>query len=170
MNVTIKFVGLPVDGADVERDALSIPALMHRDGSYIDSPAYATGYKNEENVGEGEQIGGIYGRSIYATNVWDDEFLGALKGLIPMADTTTKFAWFERACRSAAKNGDKDEGVTFAIADGDEIYWLQMADAMADYFAVTVGEYKNSRVDDESAADDGADDDGGDDTTGGEGQ
>lgn len=154
MEVKIKFVGVDAPSDLVVREGMNIPAMMQREGSYVDSPAYATGYKNAMNVGEDEDIGGIYGKSIYATNIYDDAYKGAGNGLIPMKNTTAKFAWFERAVKSAIENGDDDKGITFTIADDDaeaQLYWLQMADNMDDNFAVEVGDYKNSRVEEEGA-------------------
>lgn len=141
MNVTIIFTGLPEKSI---RQAMSIPATFQRTGSYVDSEAYV---KGNNATAEGTQVV-PYGKSIYATNVWDDAWFNTLPGLIPMASTTTKFAALELAVRAyadwvkagAAEGGNT--GVTFTI-DGyeDEIYWKQMAFNLADEnFEITVSE------------------------------
>ena len=127
--VTIKFNGF---NTDEQRQAMSIFSQYTPDGSYVDSQAFVEGLTLDSTE--------IYGKSIYATNV---EGWGELFGLIPMANTTARFAWFERAIKSyvaAEAAGDADEGVTFEITTSDEeLYWLQMADNMKD-FTVTVEE------------------------------
>ena len=91
MNVTIKFKA-PV--ADEIRAGMSIPPFFAKEGSYVDSPAYVNGVAASENPAYAG-----YGKSVYATNVpgW-----GSLPGLKPMANTTARFAWFERAVDAAA--------------------------------------------------------------------
>lgn len=115
--VTIKYVGLPVD--DV-RYGMQIPAIFSPTGSYVDSNVYENGHE-----GEGDAA---YGKSIYATNV---DGWGKLFGLLPMASTPTKFAWFEMAIMQAiqAKEaGEEIPTVTVDIEDqNDKLWWLQMA-------------------------------------------
>lgn len=141
MNIFIKYLGIvPADA----REALSIPAIMKREGSYVDSPAYVEGIPN---VGTPDEDETIYGKSIYATNVYDDEKMGALPGLAPLANTTTPYAWFARAAKvavDAAGDPEKNVGVTFTVADTDsaaQLYWMQMGDANADRYIVAVGDY-----------------------------
>lgn len=141
--VLIKYVG-PVSD-DAVRAGMQIPAMFQRDSSYVDTPAYVTGYNNENTVAEDGELADKYGKSIYATNVYDDEFLGTLPGLLPMNSTTTKFAQFERAAMiavEAAKNGTENAGLTFEVEGyQEEIYWNQMCRNMvAQGFASQVGD------------------------------
>lgn len=163
-NVTIKFVA-PAE--DAIRPGMSIPPYFAPENSYVDSNAFVNGVPASVDP---EYAG--YGKSVYATNVagW-----GYLPGLKPLANTTTRFAWFARAVDVAAAatitadaagkaavaaldDPTEEEalaaytsayntaftaanvGVTFSITTADEeIYWLQMGDALAvDGFTVTI--------------------------------
>lgn len=157
--ILIKFVG---PTADVERRGMEIARYFAPQNSYVDSPVYTEGYDPANFEGaKGEE----YGKSIYATNVtgW-----GELKGLIPMAHTTTKFAQFERAVIAAfdAKaNNAENKGIQFDVEGyEEEIYWDQIARNMAaEGFFIKVGD-KEYGVDPESGDEggEGGDDEGGD--------
>ena len=120
-DVTIKYVGLPVDPV---RQGMQIPAIFTPTASYVDSPVYTHGYPTDEtDPAEME-----YGKSIYATNV---EGWGKLFGLLPMASTPTKFAYFEMAIMQAIQAqeaGEEVPTITVPIEDEqDKLWWLQMA-------------------------------------------
>ena len=124
---TIKYVGLPVD--DV-RMGMQIPALFVPTDSYVDSSVYVNGHPDD------------YGKSIYATNVYG---WGDLPGLLPMASTPTKFAWFEMAIMESIKAqeaGEEIPTITVDIEDqDDELWWLQMApNFVGSGFYITVGD------------------------------
>ena len=133
MQVTIKYTG-PV--ADVVRVGMPICGVFVPRSSYIDSPVYTEGYKDAEGTEK-------YGKSIYATNVWER---GTLPGLLPMAHTTTKFAQFELAVLAAAEataEGTENKGIKFTFEDDykEELYWNQISKNMAPLgFYITVGE------------------------------
>lgn len=123
---TIKYVGLPVDEV---RLGMSIPAIFEPTGSYVDSDAYVNGHPDN------------YGKSIYATNVhgW-----GELYGLLPLASTPIKLAYFEMAVMEsikAQKAGQEIPVITVDIEDAqDKLWWLQMApNFVSSGFLVTVG-------------------------------
>ena len=123
---------------EVPRLGMPIARIWAPNGSYIDSPVYVNGYENEQELGDG----GKYGRSIYATNVagW-----GEIPGLLPMANTTTKFAQFERAVMAAADarvTNSENTGITFEIEGyEEEIYWDQMArNLFPDGFYIKIGD------------------------------
>lgn len=141
--VLIKYVG-PVSD-DAVRAGMQIPAMMQREGSYVDTPAYVTGFNNENTVKDDGALADMYGKSIYATNIYDDEWLATLPGLLPMNSTTTRFAQFERAAMiaaEAAKNGEENKGLTFEVEGyQEEIYWNQMCkNLVAQGFAAKVGD------------------------------
>ena len=88
----------------------SIPNLFTPGGSYADSTPY-----------EG---------TAYDTNVYGWE---GLPGIPPMGTATNVFAWLERATKTPG------EAVEFTAPDVAKIYWLQMADNLADQgFAIVV--------------------------------
>lgn len=121
---------------DEIRQGMSIPNTFNPGGSYVDSPAFVDGY---DASGVGDEVG--YGKSIYATNVagW-----GHLQGLLPMASTPTRFAWFEQAVYAkmeADAKSSENEGVKFDIGDDymEELYWKQIGPNVVDMgFEVTV--------------------------------
>lgn len=124
---TIKYVGLPVD--DI-RPGMPIPAIFLPNDSYVDTTAYVDGHPDD------------YGKSIYATNVngW-----GGLPGLLPMASTPTKFAWFEMAVIESTKAqlaGEEIPTITVDIENQqDKLWWLQMApNFVGSGFYITVGD------------------------------
>lgn len=123
MEVKIIYNG-PV--VEAERIGMQIPRYFSPDNSYVDSAVYTMGYPVD---GEEKE----YGKSIYATNV---DGWGNLPGLLPMANTTVKFAQFERAALAKAeaeKNGEENTGITFEIEGyEEEIYWNQMGANMVD--------------------------------------
>ena len=139
MATTVKIIYTgPV--VDVTRKGTAIMRIFSPDNSYVDTPVFTDGYANADTVGDK----GTYGRSIYATNFagW-----GELKGLLPMASTTTKFAQFERAVIAkfnAEAAGEKNEGITFDIDTyEDDIYWNQIsANMWQDGFYIEVGDNK----------------------------
>ena len=117
---TIKYVGggVPVDEI---RPGMHIPTLLEPYNSYVDSDVYVNGH-------EGEDAASTYGKSIYATNVHE---LGTLPGLLPLASTPIKFAYFEMAIRDAMKavrEGEAIPTITVEIEnEQDKLWWLQMA-------------------------------------------
>lgn len=121
--VTIKYNGVDVD---VDRQGLNIAPIFLPTNSYVDTDVFVNG-----NAEAG------YGKSIYATNVYGLQFMN---GITPDATNTARFAMFYRAVKAAA-DGSAD-GVTFTVDDyKEELYWNQMADAMAvEGFDVTVTE------------------------------
>lgn len=131
-SVTIKFRG---HVGELDRQSMPVCSVFAPTGSYIDSDAYVLGVDTDKDATPDT------GRSVLASNVGG---FGVLEGLRAMADTTTRFAYFERAVMShieAKEAGTEDAGVTFDIGDDykEEIYWVQMADALAGQFDVTVG-------------------------------
>lgn len=124
---TIKYVGLPVE--DV-RQGMNIPAIFEPTGSYIDSNVYVNGHPDD------------YGKSIYATNVkgW-----GELYGLLPLASTPIKLAYFEMAVMESIKAqaaGEAIPTITVDIEDAqDKLWWLQMApNFVGSGYYITVGD------------------------------
>ena len=124
MEVKIIYNG-PV--VEIDRMGMEIARYFSPDNSYVDSPVYMQGYPIDA-----EEADKKYGKSIYATNV---DGWGALPGLLPMANTTVKFAQFERAAMAKAEadmNDAENEGITFEIEGyEEEIYWNQMGANMA---------------------------------------
>ena len=130
MATTVKII-YTGPAVDVVREGASISRIFTPDNSYVDTAVFTDGYANEDAVGDK----GTYGKSIYATNVpgW-----GTLKGLAPMASTTTKFAQFQRAVLAGS------EGLTFSV-DGyqEDIYWNQIAANMwQEGYYIEVGDNK----------------------------
>jgi hypothetical protein len=119
--------------ADIVRNGMEIARIFYPENSYVDSPVFTKGYPVDEDEKE-------YGKSIYATNV---DGWGHLPGLLPMANTTTKFAQFERAVAEAAAAkaaGEDPKGIEFEVTGyEEEIYWDQMGKNLADQgFEVTI--------------------------------
>lgn len=124
--VTIKYVGLPEDPV---RPGMNIPAVFSPVDGYSDSTAYANGHPDE------------YGKSVYSTNV---DGWGMLPGLLPLASTPTRFAYFEMAIAKALEaqaGGQEIPVVTVDIVDqNDKLWWLQMAPNFVGLgFYITVG-------------------------------
>lgn len=124
---TIKYVGLPIE--DV-RQGMNIPAIFEPTGSYVDSNVYVNGHPDD------------YGKSIYATNVkgW-----GELYGLLPLASTPIKLAYFEMAVMESIKAqaaGKAIPTITVDIEDAqDKLWWLQMApNFVGSGYYITVGD------------------------------
>lgn len=145
MQVKIVYTGPVVD--DV-RDGAEIARHFSPDNSYIDTHAFTKGHTcgvacGTDAAGSKVAAGGqAYGKSVYATNV---DGMGEMKGLLPMASTPTRFAYFERAvmvAKEAADKGTDNTGVTITVADTDNaevLYWEQMAPHFADQgFEVTI--------------------------------
>lgn len=121
--------------ADIIRNGMEIARIFYPQSSYVDSPVYTQGHPVD--AGDADKD---YGKSIYATNV---DGWGHLPGLLPMANTTTKFAQFERAVAEAAAakaEGKDPEGIEFEVEGyEEEIYWDQMGKNLADQgFEVTI--------------------------------
>lgn len=121
---------------DIERKGMEIARYFEPQNSYVDSAVYTDGYPVDAEEAEKK-----YGKSIYATNVYG---WGELPGLLPMANTTVKFAQYERAALAAAeaeKAGEENKGIEFEIEGyEEEIYWNQMGANMAGYFYTKVGD------------------------------
>lgn len=165
MDVIIKYVGPVVE--DFVREGYPICDIFYPTGSYVNTPPYTEGvyvllesepadwstaytkYFTKSGTtyvpvaaSEGEApvwAGDTYylgtGKSVYANNV---DGRGYLEGLRPLANTTTPFAYFERAiiiANEAAASGGTNNGVTITIADDDykaRIYWEQMCANLVD--------------------------------------